>query len=203
MPGLDITDADIAALTPDECQALIERLARPASAIIAPAVARRMRRRRLVLIIGSALILIPWTIYLGFTLPQRYVSRHWTLTWVGFDVLLIVMFALTAYLALRRRQLLVMASFVTGVLLVCDAWFDMTTASGHDIWLSAADAAFVELPIAILLMASSYRLLSIVLSRLYRLEHGRHLWNVPLGLGGRVPDHSAHPRGRETGHPRP
>ncbi len=112
---------------------------------------------------------------------------------VGFDVLLIVMFALTAYLALRRRQLLVMACFVTGVLLICDAWFDVTTASGRDLWLSAADAVFVELPIAALLIASSLRLLSIAFARLYQLEHGRRLWNVPLWLLGSDHDGDGHP----------
>ncbi len=81
MPAMDITDEDIAALTPNEREELIERLARPVSSIIAPSISSRIRRRRLVLIIGSAVLLIPWTIYLGLTLPQKYVSRNWTLTW--------------------------------------------------------------------------------------------------------------------------
>ena len=177
-----VSDEQIAALTPDAREVLIERLAQPVAELVAPARARKFRRRRLLLMIGSAVFLIPWTIYLGLTLPQKYVAGNWTLTWVGFDVLLIVMFGLTAYLGLRRRQLLVLASFVTGVLLVCDAWFDITTANAHGIWLSVADAVFVELPIAAVLMGGALRLLHLVLARLYLLEHGRHMWSVELLL---------------------
>jgi hypothetical protein len=184
MAAHEITDAEIAAMTGEEREVLILRLARPLEELVPPApVLRRVRRRRLTLMIGAAAGLVPWTIYLGLTLPQRYVARNWSLTWVGFDVFLAAMFATTAYLGIRRRQLLVLASFVTGVLLLCDAWFDITTANGHDIWFSLADALFVELPAAAFLISGALRLLRTVFLRLYLIdERHRRLWRVPLPL---------------------
>ena len=90
------------------------------------------RRRRLVLLLtGSSVGVIPWIVLLAITLPPRYVAGHWTLTWVGFDIILLGLLALTAWLAWRRRQALVVAAFLTAALLACDAWFDITTASGR------------------------------------------------------------------------
>jgi hypothetical protein len=86
----------------------------------------------------GAAVLVPWTAYLGVSLPNRYVARHWTLTWVGFDVVLIVMFGSTAVLGLLRRQLVVVTAFSSGVLLLCDTWFDITTANAHDRLVSIA-----------------------------------------------------------------
>ncbi len=178
----EITDAEIAAMTPDQRERLILRLARPMEELFpSPARGRRVRRRRLAVILAAVVVLVPWTIYLGLSLPPRYIARNWTLTWVGFDVLLLAMFATTAYLGFRRRQLLILASFVTGVLLVCDAWFDITTANPHDVWFSVADAFLVELPVAILLMSTSFRLLRLVWARLYLIdERHRTLWTVVL-----------------------
>jgi hypothetical protein len=178
----EITDAEIAAMPEEERERLILRLARPVEELVhSPGRLRRERRRRMVFVVGAAIGLVPWTIYLGLTLPQRYVARHWTLTWVGFDVLLAVTFATTAYLGIRRRQMLVLASFVTGVLLVCDAWFDITTANAHDLWFSVADAALVELPAAALLISTALRLLRLTLARLYLIDsRNPHLWKVPL-----------------------
>ena len=50
-----------------------------------------------------ALILLPWTIYLGYSLPSRQVSPHYDAAWAGFDVMLVVALASTGYFALRRR----------------------------------------------------------------------------------------------------
>jgi hypothetical protein len=72
--------------------------------------------------------LIPWTIYLGFTLPQSYSAQHWQLTWVGFDILLLGFMIATAVLGFVGHHLLTLFAFTTGVLLVCDAWFDVLTA---------------------------------------------------------------------------
>ena len=184
MAAQEITDAQIAAMPAEERERLILRLARPVEELVpSPSELRRFRRRRLTLMVGATVALVPWTTYLGLTLPQRYVVHNWTLTWVGFDVLLAAMFATTAYLGVRRRQLLVTASFVTGVLLVCDAWFDITTANARDIWYSVADAALVELPAALLLISGAVRLLRITLARLYLIdEQHPTLWSVPLPL---------------------
>jgi hypothetical protein len=42
----------------------------------------------------------------------------------------------------------ILTSFASGILLVCDAWFDFTTAEPKGIWWSAASAVLIELPIA-------------------------------------------------------
>ena len=54
-----------------------------------------------------ALILLPWTIYLGYSLPSRQMSPHYDAAWAGFDVMLVVALASTGYFALRRSRYLV------------------------------------------------------------------------------------------------
>jgi hypothetical protein len=49
----------------------------------------------------------------------------------------------------------VVTAFATGLLLVCDAWFDVMTADADDIALSLVTAFVVELPLAALLIAGS------------------------------------------------
>jgi hypothetical protein len=49
-----------------------------------------------------AVILLPWTLYLGITLPSRQESSHYDMAWVGFDLFLLTLLAGTAYCALRR-----------------------------------------------------------------------------------------------------
>ena len=60
---------------------------------------------------------------------------------------------------------MLLASLGTGVLLICHAWFDLTTASGRDRWTAALSAALIELPLAALLLWMSYRLLSMSVIR--------------------------------------
>ena len=56
--------------------------------------------------------------------------------WMGFDCVLIVFMAATAVLGWMRRQLVVLPAFTTGILLICDAWFDVLTAgSGRNLAL--------------------------------------------------------------------
>lgn len=32
--------------------------------------------------------LLPWTLWLGLSLPSRKLTEHWDLAWVGFDLVL-------------------------------------------------------------------------------------------------------------------
>jgi hypothetical protein len=193
MAAFELTDAEIAAMSPRQRQALIWRLARPSSQVITSAAAHRMRRRRLTLIIAAAVLLIPWIAYLAVTLPDRYVAENWSLAWVGFDVLLFSMFVITAVLGWLRRQLLVLAAFGTGLLLICDAWFDVTTAGPDDRWLSIVSAAVLELPVAAVLIGSAFRLMRALAERLWALEPGAPLWTVPLPIADLFtePEHHA------------
>ena len=98
-----------------------------------------------------ALFLIPWTLYLTLTLPSRHVTHHYDLAWVGFDIVLAIAFAATAWATVRRVRWLVPLAAVTGTMLICDAWFDIVTSqTGGEIVEASLEAIFGELPLAAL-----------------------------------------------------
>ncbi|MER6125844.1 hypothetical protein ABT173_25090 [Streptomyces sp. NPDC001795] len=120
----------------------------------------RRRRHTLELLAASALGLIPWTVIMGLTLPSDYRVHAWRTTWVGFDILLLSAFVATAVLGLRRHRAAVIPALATAVLLVCDAWFDVSLAFGTPgVWASAALAVFVELPTAVYIFRRVHSLL--------------------------------------------
>jgi hypothetical protein len=99
---------------------------------------------------GAALVLLPWIAYLAVSLPKRNLEHHYRLSWVGFDILLVVVLARTAYMAFRVDQRVQFAATATATLLFVDAWFDITTSSGRTQVLEAIVlAAFIEIPAAI------------------------------------------------------
>jgi hypothetical protein len=101
------------------------------------------------LLVAVAVGLVPWTLYLTFSLPSRHVTFHYDLAWVGFDVALAAAFATTARAAVRRSQWLVPLAAATGTMLLCDAWFDVVTSkSGGEMWEAVAEALLAELPLA-------------------------------------------------------
>jgi len=170
-------------MSPQERRDLIKRLARPVDDFVpSHRWLRRTRELRILLVVGSAVVLVPWIAYLAITLPPRYVADNWDVTWVGFDVLLLVMMVATAVLGYLRRQMLVMTAFATGVLLVCDAWFDVVTAHGNDQTWSVVSAVVVELPLAALLITGSLQILRLVAARLWALDAGQHAWQVRIPL---------------------
>ena len=100
---------------------------------------------------GVAILLIPWALYLTFTLPSRHVTFHYDLAWVGFDVALAVSLGATAWAALRGSQWLVPFAAISATMLCCDAWFDVVTSYAGDDFLEAVtEAAVAELPLAAL-----------------------------------------------------
>jgi hypothetical protein len=175
-----ISDDLIAKLSPAERRDLIHRLERPLDELLPKPTFDRVRRIRLVLMFGATAGLIPWTVYLALTLPDRYVTYNWTATWVGFDILLLVFMGATMVLGLLRRQLLILAAFTTGVLLACDAWFDAMTAAPADRWLSILTAVLAEVPLAVLLITGALRILRLTVTRLWLLDPHAPLWRVPL-----------------------
>jgi hypothetical protein len=108
--------------------------------------------RWMTLLLGLVAVgLVPWILYLTFSLPSRHVTFHYDLAWVGFDVGLTASFAATAWAAFRGSQWLAPLAAVTGTMLCCDAWFDVVTSqSGSEMWEAIAEAAFAELPFAAL-----------------------------------------------------
>ena len=95
-----------------------------------------------------SLIMLPWTGYLGLTLPARAESQNYDIAWTGFDVLLLALLAGTAYCALRRSRYLSTVAGATAALLVVDAWFDCMTTPWPQVWQSIALCFLVELPLA-------------------------------------------------------
>jgi hypothetical protein len=178
--GAPLSDAAIAAMSDAERRQLIERLERPLGELLPASALARLRRIRLVLIVGATIGLIPWIVYLSITLPDKYVAHNWTATWVGFDILLLVFLATTAVLGLLRRQLLILTAFTSGILLICDAWFDVMTSAPADRWLSMLTGGLGELPLAIVLITGALRILRLTATRLYLLDPGMPLWRIPL-----------------------
>jgi hypothetical protein len=176
-----LSDTRIAAMSPDERRDLIHRLQRPLDEVIPPPVARRMRRTRLTLMVGGSIALIPWIVYLGFSLPPNYVAQNWPATWMGFDCLLVMFMAATAVLGWLRRQLVLLAAFTTGVLLICDAWFDILTAgTGRDLAVPMLTAALGNLPLAAIMMTGAVRIVRLTAIRLFFLDPETPLWRLPM-----------------------
>jgi hypothetical protein len=76
-----------------------------------------------------AVVLLPWTIYLGLSLPRHHLSAYWDVSWVGLDIGLI--------LALSATGLLV------------DAWFDvMSERRPSEFHQELFLAIFIKLPLS-------------------------------------------------------
>jgi hypothetical protein len=96
-----------------------------------------------------AIILLPWIVIAGTTLPTRQLSRNYNLAWAGYDVLLLAGLTLTAFTALRRSRVLPLIASATGALLTADAWFDvLTSPGGWDLGQAVAMSLLAELPLA-------------------------------------------------------
>jgi hypothetical protein len=168
-----LTDAQIAALTPEQRRELITRLEAPLSEVIDPVLLNRIRRARLGLMIGGSIAMIPWITYLAMTLPENYVAHNWTATWVAFMMA-------TAVWGYLRRQVLLFAAFTSGVLLICDAWFDLMTAGPNDVGLAVFTALVIELPLAIFMITGAQRIMRLTMMRFWRMDPGMRLWQLPL-----------------------
>ena len=93
--------------------------------------------------------LLPWTLWLTFTLPSRHVTEHYDVAWVVFDCALFCVFAATAWCTVKASQWLVPLAAVTGTMLLCDAWFDVVTSIGSGDSVEAIlEAVLAEVPLA-------------------------------------------------------
>jgi hypothetical protein len=177
-----ISQDELERLTPEERRELAQRLA----VLTAPPPPTRPRGRHvfLAVVTGACIGLIPWIVLLAVTSPPHYVAAHWTTTWVGFDAAELLSLAATAWCAWKRRQALVLAAYISGTLLLCDVWFDVTTARpGRDQMESILTAMVVELPLALMLIATATVILRASLRRTMALAGGEdmpHLLKVPL-----------------------
>jgi hypothetical protein len=130
----------------DKVEHLVKPAAEPENAVLLDDA--RIVRWTGPLFVLFSLILLPWTIYLGTSLPSRQESTHYAVAWTGFDVILLAGLASTGFFALRRSRYLAISAAATGALLVVDAWFDVMTTPANQIAQSIVLAAAVELPLA-------------------------------------------------------
>jgi hypothetical protein len=151
------------------------------------------RRRALALtaIIVCCAALAAWTGLLAVTLPRYYHTGGWRGAWVGFDLALLVAFALTAWAGWRHRQLVIICLVVLATLLCCDAWFDVTLDLRTSGFLASLLMALcVELPLAALAIVGARRLMRMNIRALGRFRGlpgpVPPLWRIPLyGLESR------------------
>ncbi len=132
---------------------------------------RRQRQLALIVLTGCCVVLAGWIVVLAATLPHHFDAHHWRAVWVDFDVLLLAAFALTAWALWRQRQVVILLLMLTGTMLCCDAWFDVTTSlKTSGFWLSLASAVFAELPLAILAFIGARRLLKATVEATLRMQ---------------------------------
>ncbi len=168
-----LSEDEVRNLSPQDRQQLIRMLTRQAEPGQADGRASSALRRTfaLALIVACCVALAIWIGVLAVTLPRYYRSGDWRGAWVGFDLALLAVFAVTGWAAWRRRQLLVICLIVLATLLCCDAWFDVVLdARTSGFWLSLASALVIELPLATLAVLAARRLLRLSLSRIRLLE---------------------------------
>jgi ABC-type spermidine/putrescine transport system permease subunit II len=129
-----------------------ERTAAETVAAPSPAdLPRWLRKWGLLVLCGFCLLLLPWTIYLVYSLPSRHVTPHWSVVWAGFDVMMAFVALWTIVAILRQSTYVAIAASVTGTLLLCDAWFDLLTSRpGSELLESSLMAVAGEVPLAIL-----------------------------------------------------
>jgi hypothetical protein len=191
-----INEAELRQMTHDERR----ELARALAAIDLPhplldPVLRRRRRIGLLVMTACCVALAAWIAILLQTLPGRYTSSDWRAVWVGLDAAELLGFAATAWAAWHQRQVLIFLMVITGTLLVCDAWFDLTLSYGSSGFTdSILSAVLAEFPLAFLMFAGARRLVRVTVQTVMQLSGGGGpappLWRIPLfadGLGECLP----------------
>lgn len=176
-----LTDEEIARMQPAERRELIARLARPLQDVVRDDdQLRRQRRLRIGLAAGAAVVLVPWVVYLALSLPGQHKVRAWGPLWVGFDGIELILLALTFWLSRQRKVVGLLVAFATGVVLLCDAWFDVLTSAPGDLWQSVLAALLVEIPLAVILMAGAFRALRVVSALLWFSDPDARSWEIRL-----------------------
>ena len=111
--------------------------------------------------IAMSIVLIPWTIYLGTSLPVHYLSAHWDISWIGLDAAMVIAMLITGILAYFKSIWVVITSSVVGTLMFVDAWFDVISERRaielHEAFFLAI---FFELPIAITSFYLAYKVIN-------------------------------------------
>lgn len=104
-----------------------------------------------------ALALVPWTLRLATTLPNRTEAHHWSAAWAGFDLFLGIAFAGLALTLWRGSPWMLAFAGAAGGLLLCDAWFDILTSSAGGRAVAIIEAVVVEIPLVLLCLRVAAR----------------------------------------------
>ena len=155
-----LSDSQIAAMSAVQRQDLMRRLSTVPGAAWRRPRGRGGRGLHVVAMMATSAFLVPWIIYLGAALPERYVTHNWNTTWVGFDSFLLVFTIATAVLGYVRHPLLPLTAVATGVLLLADAWFDFMLSNRAQAPYVALTALAFEVPMAALLVYQATRLVA-------------------------------------------
>ena len=139
------------------------------------------RRAALAVTLGGAAMLVVWSMVLAITLPRSIDVRAWRLAWVGFDLALAAVFAVTGVLLLRHRLSALIGLIVAATMLTTDAWFDVVLSFT---WTSLLLALLVELPTAVFLVWVARRIL---LGNEHVVEAVNRTTSDSLHPGGRRP----------------
>lgn len=134
--------------------------------------------------IACSLVLIPWIVYLGFSLPSRQLSLHYDAAWVGFDVMELVALSATGLFAFRHSRYLALSAAAAATLLIVDAWFDVLTSPRRQLPMAIALAVVIELPLATVCAWLSYHTETLANQRLFLLR-GRNRPRRPGQAGSR------------------
>jgi hypothetical protein len=102
------------------------------------------------LFVTLSVVMIPWMVFLTVDLPDRHLTHHWDLIWIGLDSFEAGAMAATGVAVARRSMWTPVFATAAGTLLVVDAWFDVVSASGKELAAAIAMAACLELPLAAL-----------------------------------------------------
>ncbi len=111
------------------------------------------------------LALVLWTLFLGWHLPAHYLAQHWDVVWVGFDIVQAMVLGLTAWLALRRRPLVILTATASATMLFADGWFDVMTARSGDLTTSIVVGVLIEIPGGLTLLVMAVRALHNLVAR--------------------------------------
>lgn len=159
-------------MTPEERRGLLRALVdmECPDPVVNPHGSQR-RAIALVAVVICCVVLAAWIGVLAVTLPRYYRSGGWRGAWVGFDLGLLVTFAVTGWAAFRRRQVLIICLIVLATLLCCDAWFDvLLDARTKGFEVSLLSALIIELPLAAFAASGARRLLRLNVAALRRYE---------------------------------
>lgn len=112
-----------------------------------------------------AIVLVPWILELAHSLPSRHLERHWDTVWVGFDILMLLLIALTVWAIIKRTIWFVVSASALGALFIVDVWFDVLTSQPGRQRHEALLFGVIEVSLAILTYWLVYRVIR------YALHH--------------------------------